>query len=374
MTPSRAVAIVVCFLIALLSKEQGMLFPLMLAILAYARVLPAAASPRELSCNRWLAVSLIWLASAYFFFREHILKFEWNRNWISYAVNPLVRSTGADRWLMPLVLMGRYVAVLVAPYKLSLDYGAGVIGPSVRFHEPYFYLGIAVVIAWLAAFALIFRAGAFRPARHGGPTCTVRCKLARVALFALLGVALNFGMVSNLLALIGTHLGERLAFMPSAFLAVLAGLVVAAMSMTARRWIVSCVLALVAIGSVRTVTYARQWNDAAAFYKAQVAQQPKSVLLHALLYREYARAGNWQSARAVGEDCRRQVPEWWESWLMCFEPEIQMGRLTEAHTLIWQAYRVCYNHALIGWLHRVNAMLAERAQTQPSGPASQPGG
>jgi hypothetical protein len=132
------------------------------------------------------------------------------------------------------------------------------------------------------------------------------------------------------------------------------------------------VLVLVALGSVRTVTYARQWNDASTFYKTELAQQPKSVFLHALVYEEYKRAGNWPAARAVGEHCRRQVPEWWQSWLMCFEPDIEMGRLKEAHDLIHQAAHVCYNDGLIGWSEKVDWLLARQAATRPSRPATKP--
>ena len=365
MTGPRAAAIVLCFFIAVLSKEQGMLFPLLLAVLAIFRVPRAAVSSREHSRNRWLAVSLLWFGSAYFYFREHILKFEWNRQWISWAANPLIRSAGADRWLMPLVLMGRYAAVLVAPCKLSLDYGGGVIGPTVRYHEPYLYLGIASVLGWLAAFVICLGA-VLRHRRHSA--------LAGVAAFTLLGVALTLGMVSNLTALIGTIFGERLAFFPSAFLAILAGLVVAAIATGARRqvWIAACVLALVALGSIRTVTYARQWNDGSTLYKAALAQQPRSIFLHALVYEQYKEAGNWQAAREVGEHCRQQVPEWWQSWLMCFEPDIHLGRLKEAHDLVHQAAHVCYNDGLIGWSIKVDAKLAEEAATRPASTASQP--
>jgi len=369
MTGPRAVAIVACFFVALLSKEQGILFPLLLAVLALVRVPRAAVSPRERACNRWFAVSLIWFESAYFFFREHILKFEWPRQWISYAANPLMRSTGADRWLMPFVLMGRYLVVLVAPYRLSLDYGGGVIGTSVRYHEPYFYLGIAAVLGWIVAIVVLVLAWARgRGPAHRRPS--FRSVLAGLAVFALLGVALTFGMVSNLPALIGTIFGERLAFMPSAFLAMLAGLVVAGVAPGVRCWIVAGALALTGMWSVRTVTYARQWNNASDFYKSSLAQQPRSVSLHALLYQQYKREGDWPAARAVGEDCRRHVPEWWQSWLMCIEPDIEMGRLKEARDLIDQAFHVCYNDGLIGWWHIVNEKEAEQAQTQP---ATQPG-
>jgi hypothetical protein len=374
LTGGRAISIALCFLGALLSKEQGMLFPLLLALLALFRAPRRAVSQRERGCNRWLAISLLWLESAYMFFREHILKFEWNRQWISWAVNPLMRSAGADRWLMPLVLMGRYVAVLVAPYELSLDYGGGVIGYSVRYHEPYFYLGLAAVLGWLATFVALIRAGT-RPLDVAGRSrLSIGGRLARPAAFAMLGLALTFGMVSNLTALIGTIFGERLAFIPSAFLTILAGYMVASISSRVRkRVIVALVLAMVVLGSVRTVTYARQWNDSASLYRDGLARQPKSVLLHALVYEQYKEAGDWEAARLVGEHCRRQIPEWWESWLMCFEPDLHLGRLREAHDLVRQAAKVCYNDALIGWSRLVDTKLAEEAATRPASPASQPG-
>ena len=121
------------------------------------------------------------------------------------------------------------------------------------------------------------------------------------------------------------------------------------------------------------MTYARQWNDASNFYKAALAEQPKSVFLHALVYEEYKRAGNWPAARAVGEQCRREIPEWWESWLMCIEPDIEMGRLKEAHDLIRQAFHVCYNDGLIGWSRNSGHEAGRAGETRPGPPASKPG-
>ena len=247
MTGPRAAAIVVCFFIALLSKEQGILFPLMLAILAFVRVPRAAVSPRERACNRWLAVSLIWFESAYFFFREHILKFEWNRQWISWAANPLIRMPGPTdgscpwcswdamwrcwprhtscRWITAAASSVRACAITSHIFtwrrrRTWVARGAGCIDSSRRLRQP---------------------------GRAGGQR-SIGARLAGLAVFALLGVALTFGMVSNLPALIGTIFGERLAFMPSAFLAVLAGLVVAALADGTRRWAKALVLALVAAG------------------------------------------------------------------------------------------------------------------------------
>ena len=345
-----------------------MLFPLLLALLALCRTPRAPVTTEERVRNRWLMLSLIWIATAYFLFREHILKFEWNRQWISWAANPMVRSTGADRWLMPLVLMGRYAAVLVAPLNLSLDYGGDVIGSAVRYREPYFYLGIVAVAGWLVAFVALIRAGAFRPGRPGDLRVTIGSKLASPAAFVLLGLALTFGLVSNLTALIGTIFGERLAYMPSAFLSILAGLFVGAIISSARRrrWIAAGVLALVIAGSIRTVTYARQWNDATTLYRTTLAHQPKSFFLHALVYEDDKRLGDWQAAQAVAEDCRQQVPQWWQSWMICIEVAIHFDRLTEAQDLVRQAMHVCYNDGLIFLWDEIKERQAEKAETQPT--------
>ena len=73
---------------------------------------------------------------------------------LDWTVNPLVRSTGIDRVLMPFVLLGRYLVFLIAPLKLSLDYGTHVIGWQVDWRQPYVYLGFATFAAAVLALVL----------------------------------------------------------------------------------------------------------------------------------------------------------------------------------------------------------------------------
>jgi hypothetical protein len=193
------------------------------------------------------------------------------------------------------------------------------------------------------------------------------------AAFSLFGLAVSYGMVSNLPALIGTIFGERLMFMPSAFLAILAG-IVATRALRAeiappvrqrrRLAIGGAVGVLVVLGSIRTVSYAVQWNDQRTFYETSLAAQPGSVRLHALVYLEHKQRGEWAAARAVGEHCRQQTPQWWESWTMCAEPEMNLGRLDRAKALIDQAFKVCPHNALIGWSEMIDDKIA--AATQPA--------
>lgn len=76
-----------------------------------------------------------------------------DRHMTDWSINPLVTSTGADRWLMPFTILGRYTALLVWPSTLSVDYGGQVLGSTMRWHEPWIYLGIATFV--LASLLLV---------------------------------------------------------------------------------------------------------------------------------------------------------------------------------------------------------------------------
>src|SRR5439155_8416552 len=77
-----------------------------------------------------LILLLAWTLAGYIVFRESILKFWWERGFLDWTINPLVKSEGASRVLQPLALFGRYIALLIAPVQLSLDYGALIIMPQ----------------------------------------------------------------------------------------------------------------------------------------------------------------------------------------------------------------------------------------------------
>src|SRR5207237_4022209 len=156
LTGPRALAVWACFVAALLSKEQGMLVPRVLARLAASRAQrwpPRLPEPQR-RVALWLVFAVCVTLAGYIVFRENTLRFWWDRNKLDWVMNPLVRSRGADRWLMPLVLLGRYAALLVAPLRLSIDYGSTVIGWRARAADPYLWLGAAALAAWVALFAL----------------------------------------------------------------------------------------------------------------------------------------------------------------------------------------------------------------------------
>src|SRR5207249_4593351 len=134
---------------------------------------------------------------------ESILKFWWDRVFLDVTINPLIDSAGVDRWLLPMALLGRYVALLIAPLRLLPDYGGEVIGSHLRFTDPYLYLGAAAGIMWI--FACVF----------------AYIRRNWTTFFCLVAFAALYGMIANFLTLIGVNFAERVMYIPSAFFCIL---------------------------------------------------------------------------------------------------------------------------------------------------------
>lgn len=300
MTLARVFGIWACFVAALLSKEQGVLFGLLLLAAApLRRDEPKSKNARQL--RLWLLVLICWTLAAYLLIRQQVAPVLWDRQFLDWDVNPLVRSIGRDRLLVPFVLLGRYVALLTVPARLSIDYGATVIGWKASLRDPYLYLGFIAALTWVAGVIVSLS------------------RRNRAMLFCLLAMAACYAMIGNILLLIGTIFGERLIYIPSAF-----ALIAIAMVLTRlpRRLLVPVAGVLAVAGGIRAYIYARQWNNRLSFYQASVAAQPKSERVYSLLWHEYEQAGNGQAARQVAEEARRQTPECWQSYVLCIESDL----------------------------------------------------
>src|SRR5262249_14163392 len=89
LTPGRTLAIIGCFLFALLAKEQGMLVPFFILAALMLRHPRQPMSLSEKLSMQWLTLSLCFLAAIYIVFREYSasivgthggdLKFSWER-------------------------------------------------------------------------------------------------------------------------------------------------------------------------------------------------------------------------------------------------------------------------------------------------------
>jgi protein O-mannosyl-transferase len=304
MTRARAVAIFALSLVAVLSKEQGLLMPALLAVMLPARRSVPAKQPVLTMPQRradrqaiLLAFSLIvWSVGGVMVLREEILhlKFEWDRGFLNIATQPMILSPPMDRWLMPLPLVGRYLQLLVAPVKLSVDYGLAVLGPTVSLSDPYLWLGAAAIVGWIVCLG----------------ASLIRRKWA--VAFCLLAAALTYGPASNVI-LIATIFGERLLYLPSVFLLILLAVLLAKLPAKVGG---TLLVVLVLLGCFRTWTYVRRWNNRNAFYEYSLKEQPRSVKIHILVADMDYQESRLAEARQVMDDAIRLYPNYWESWKM----------------------------------------------------------
>jgi hypothetical protein len=356
-TVGRALAVVVCLAFAIFSKEQGMLLPLLLLLLPLSLGIDRPMNERERRAVMWLVVLVCWFTAAYVVWREWKFKFEWEIYFMDFSEQPMVRCSPFDRLLMPFVLLGHYAQLLVFPIHLSIDYGGRVIGWVVRRNDPYLYAGVAVACGYIATVgALIVR----------GPRLS---RTSRSILFCLLAAGALYGMVGNIVSLIGTNFGERLMYLPSMFLCVAAGF--ALMRLPRKVMLVFATIAI-GLGSVRTVTYAREWNHRLRFYEISSQRQPMSVRLHMLVAVESLGRDRLAEAAAADRAGRQSLPDYADVWIQSAQIAIAEHQFDEADRDLDEAMSLFPSPKVLGWRAEVaKARLAWKAGTSTK-PGTQP--
>jgi hypothetical protein len=262
-----------------------------------------------------LTLLLCWSLAGYVLLRETVLglKFEWERSLLDWTINPLVRARAVERLTMPIVILSHYAALLVAPIKLSADYGAKVI----TFESAYLVLGMASIVAWVLALIVAMK------------------ERWRLAIFCLIALALTYGVVSNFVILIGTNLAERLMYLPSVFF-----VTVIAMGLCwflPRRAVIVVSALLILLGAARSFTYARQWNDRLGFYRYSIDQQPASIRLRMLLIAELMSRGELDAADREAQSARELLPEYDEIWIQSADVAVAQRDLDRAEQYLRKA-------------------------------------
>lgn len=188
----------VVFFLACLSKENSATFVAVIPLaLWYFRGLKAGAALRT--------TLPVWIGFAVFFvLRGAILNWRFGGTPLELMNNPFLKIEG-DRWVpfsaaeklaTILFTLGKYVQLLVWPHPLTHDYYPRFIG--IKTFADVAVLGAGVLYALLLWLAI-------RGLRRREP-----------ASFGIWFYLLTISIVSNLVFPIGTNMGERFAFMPSA--------------------------------------------------------------------------------------------------------------------------------------------------------------
>ena len=364
LTLRRVFAIYACLWVALLSKEQGLLLPLILLVwwvgretasdnqyppvIACGFALPIPDPPTQrrtkTSPHLWLVILFLWTMAAYIIYRQQILPWTWDTKMLDWVDNPLVRSGRPDRWLIPISLLGRYAGLLVFPWRLSPDYSASVFLPAWHENDPYFYAGIVALLGYAAALG------------------TALVRRSRAALFCLIALGLTYFLIANVI-LIGTIFGERLMYVPSAFAAILLAL---AARRLPKRWLIAAMTLVLILFSLRTLTYAARWNDRRGFYEKSWADQPNSAPLGILLAMECREQCDYEHSAEILALTRQRTPDYWKTWFLSATIAQQRGRLDEALQYILQAKRLAPEIPVISQLEADIRQKMKRPSSVPS--------
>src|SRR5205823_3508577 len=149
LTVGKAISVFALALASALSKEQGLLVPIIL--IAMWLLMGRKTEPSERTALRTMIVLFTWTWAGYALYRDRILPWFWDPYFIDWSINPIVRSVGWDRALIPIALVGRCAALLIAPLRLSPDYGAAVTMPHIDRCDPFLWLGVGVLVAFAAS-------------------------------------------------------------------------------------------------------------------------------------------------------------------------------------------------------------------------------
>ena len=278
------------FLAALLSKETAICYPAV--VLLTLHVVHGRQPLRFWAVHGlWLLLPLV----VYFPLRFAALDQQLIRDRLtSILMNPMYDAAGFERLHGPLTILGRYVALLIVPGRLSCDYGQAIFDPHAG-PNAYTLLGLAT-LATLAVGLWGYASGGVR---------------RQLAYLAALFVA-SYVLISNAFLLIGVSLAERLMYWPSLPACVAIGL--GGVRLWRWRCAAGCgwaeharliraagVLLLAAL-ALRAVVRSVDWHDNEALLAADVASYPQGAHLNASLARvrmEQAEAAGDARARAA---------------------------------------------------------------------------
>jgi tetratricopeptide (TPR) repeat protein len=271
----------ICFILALLSKESAVVFLPLLLVGDYAR---GEWKPRfryaAIAAVTLLYLGALWKLQGGRFGQPSISQFD----------NPLAVIPAPWRILNALRVAWKYAGLHFYPAKLSGDYSFNAIPVylDLRHTLPALIGTLAAVSAWMWA---VWK-------RRNG-------------LILAGGIYLGaFAVTANILMPTGTIMGERLAYLPSAGFCLLLALGWNWLRGRQRMVALVALTAIVAAFAMRTMVRNRDWQDNLNLYSSGVRVSPGSAKMHCNLGGEYMASAQWDLAAAEYDTALRINPDY----------------------------------------------------------------
>lgn len=277
----RQIPALICFVLALLSKESAVILLPLLLVGDYARG----------KWKPWLRYALI--AGVTFVYLGLLWKIQGGRFGqvtISQLDNPLVIIPARWRILNALRVQWKYVALHFFPANLSCDYSFNTI--------PIYLDWRHTLPAWAATFAAV-------------SAWIWAAWKKQSALMLAGGIYLGgFAVTANILMATGTIMGERLAYLPSAGFCLLVALGWNWLQERQRKVALAALTAILAAFGMRTMLRNQDWRDNLSLYSAGVRVAPNSAKMHGNLGGEYMASAQWDMAATEFQTALHILPDY----------------------------------------------------------------
>jgi protein O-mannosyl-transferase len=278
---NRQVPALICFVLALLSKESAVVFFPLVLIGDYARGKWKPYLRYALICGVTLVyLGVLWKVQGGRFGQATVTQLD----------NPLAVIPAQWRILNAMRVGWKYVALHFYPAKLSCDYSYDTIPIYLDWRHTLTALlaTLAVVGAWIWA---VWK--------------------RRSELILAGGIYLGgFAVTANILIPTGTIMGERLAYLPSAGFCLLAAVGWNWLRGRHKTVALAVLAAVVAPFGMRAMVRNRDWKDNMSLFSAAVRVSPGSAKVHGNLGGEYMTAAQWDLAAKEYETALRINPEY----------------------------------------------------------------
>jgi protein O-mannosyl-transferase len=310
----REISALVCFVLAVLSKESAVVFLLLVLACDYAR----SEWKSRFRYARITAITLLYLGVLW---KLHGGRFA--PAGISPLDNPLAQLPAGWRMLNALRVAWKYVGLQAYPRTLSCDYSYNQIPVYLEWRHTL--PAAAAVVAALAVWIW-----AVRKNRRG--------------LMLAGGIYLaGFATTANILIPIGTIMGERLAYLPSAGFCLLVALGWgwlhghAQRSDRQRTLAFGILVAILAALAVRTSLRNLDWKNNRALYSSAVVAVPRSAKMHANLGDLYVADMQFELARTELQTALDIYPEFTEALESYGVMEYRLGHYQSAGWMMEKA-------------------------------------
>jgi hypothetical protein len=266
------------YFLSLLSKENGITF------VAVIPVLLLVSSPLNLKRSLmttipFAAMALAYMLIRYALFMEQLSGPDAIGESSDVMENPFVGVALPERLATVFVILGKYVSLLVAPFRLSSDYSYNQI-PIVSFSDP---IALASLVGHVAVGIWALRVVVLHVKRKATTVFGLREVVAAGVLIYLITISI----VSNLFFSIGAPMGERFLFLPSlGFSLVASAGFIALFRVKEQVQRKAPVVLYLAVGAVlllfsaRVVSRNPVWSDNLTLFSTDIHNVPNSAKIH----------------------------------------------------------------------------------------------